>query len=82
MQKGNIWINGFNIGRYWNVGPQGTLYIPGELLKEHNTIHVLELHNDKNECKLSFENKPQLDTIDREEFFNSKIATGSCTQSN
>ena len=82
LQKGNVWINGFNIGRYWETGPQGTLYIPGELLKEHNTIHVLELHNDKNECKLSFESLPQLDTIDREEFFNSKIATGSCTQSN
>lgn len=31
--KGCAFINGFNIGRYWKVGPQKTLYIPGPLLK-------------------------------------------------
>ena len=42
--KGNVWINGFNLGRYWNVGPQQALYLPGELLKEENEIVILELH--------------------------------------
>lgn len=43
--KGNVFINGFNLGRYWNIGPQKTLYVPGPLLKEgQNEIIVLELH--------------------------------------
>lgn len=27
--KGFVWVNGHNLGRFWNVGPQGTLYLPG-----------------------------------------------------
>lgn len=45
LTKGNVWINGFNIGRYWNKGPCETLYVPGELLKEENEIVVFEIHN-------------------------------------
>ncbi|CAF4683544.1 unnamed protein product, partial [Rotaria socialis] len=30
--KGVAFCNGFNLGRYWNVGPQRTLYIPAQLL--------------------------------------------------
>lgn len=41
--KGNIYINGFNLGRFWDIGPQKTLYLPGSLLKEENEIVVLEL---------------------------------------
>jgi beta-galactosidase len=82
LEKGNVWINGFNLGRYWKPGPQGSLYVPGELLKEHNTIHVLELHNTENVCEVTFEDHPSLDIIDRDEFFKSRIATGKCTQSN
>lgn len=42
--KGVIFINGFNIGRYWNIGPQLTLYIPKEILKEgKNNIIIFEL---------------------------------------
>lgn len=45
--KGNVFINGFNLGRYWNeAGPQQRLYLPGPLLKkENNEIVVLELEN-------------------------------------
>ena len=44
-EKGMIWINGFNLGRYWEIGPQKTLYVPGPLLKQgENEIIVLELH--------------------------------------
>ena len=32
--KGIIFINGINIGRYWQVGPPQTLYIPGDWLKK------------------------------------------------
>mgnify|MGYP000870284771 FL=1 len=45
-KKGVVYINGFNIGRYWNKGPQKTLYVPGPILKEgENEIVILELHN-------------------------------------
>lgn len=33
LGKGVAFINGFNLGRYWNVGPIQYLYIPGPLLK-------------------------------------------------
>ena len=42
LKKGFIWINGFNIGRYWERGPLEALYIPGALLKEDNEIIVFE----------------------------------------
>lgn len=38
-----VFVNGFNLGRYWKKGPQKTLYLPGALLKEENEIMVLEL---------------------------------------
>jgi beta-galactosidase len=42
--KGVAWINGHNLGRYWEVGPQQTLYVPVEWLKKGtNDIVVLEL---------------------------------------
>ncbi|MGN6637898.1 MAG: beta-galactosidase [Mucilaginibacter sp.] len=42
--KGVAWINGHNLGRYWYVGPQQTLYVPAEWLKKKdNEIVVFEL---------------------------------------
>lgn len=42
--KGAVWINGHHLGRYWQVGPQQTLYVPAEWLKKgSNKITVLEL---------------------------------------
>ncbi len=43
--KGIVWVNGFNLGRYWKIGPQRTLYLPGALLKEENEIIILELES-------------------------------------
>lgn len=43
--KGVVWVNGFNLGRYWSRGPAKTLFIPAELLVAGtNTITVLELN--------------------------------------
>lgn len=42
LKKGYVCINGFNLGRYWNAGPEYTLYVPGELLQEENTIEIFE----------------------------------------
>lgn len=32
--RGFVFVNGFNLGRYWSVGPQGSLYLPKRLLKD------------------------------------------------
>ena len=42
--KGVVWVNGHNLGRYWNIGPQQTVYVPVEWLKPaKNEVVVLEL---------------------------------------
>ncbi|HZU29141.1 MAG TPA: beta-galactosidase family protein [Bryobacteraceae bacterium] len=42
--KGNVWVNGRNLGRYWKIGPQQTLFCPGVWLKKgKNEIIVLDL---------------------------------------
>ena len=44
MNKGVVFVNGFNLGRYWNVGPQLTLYLPEEVVKKNNVIEVFDLY--------------------------------------
>ncbi|MEV5609282.1 beta-galactosidase family protein [Streptomyces sp. NPDC052225] len=42
--RGFVWVNGFCLGRYWAAGPQGSLYVPGPVLREGlNEVWVLEL---------------------------------------
>ncbi|MEU4698469.1 glycoside hydrolase family 35 protein [Nonomuraea dietziae] len=42
--KGYVWVNGFLLGRYWDRGPQRTLYVPWPLLRAGaNEIVILEL---------------------------------------
>lgn len=42
--KGNVFVNGFNLGRYWRVGPQQSLYLPGTVMREgQNEVVVFEL---------------------------------------
>ncbi|MGW1891923.1 glycoside hydrolase family 35 protein [Streptomyces sp. NPDC002004] len=42
--RGFVWVNGFNLGRYWAVGPQESLYVPGPVVREGpNEVWVLEL---------------------------------------
>jgi len=41
--KGIVYINGFNIGRYWRIGPQKNLYVPAPLLKTgSNTVSFIQ----------------------------------------
>ena len=43
FKKGFVTINGFNLGRYWEIGPQKTLYVPASILKQgQNEIIVFE----------------------------------------
>lgn len=42
--KGVVWINGHNLGKYWEIGPQQTVYVPAEWLKKgKNEVVVFEL---------------------------------------
>nr|WP_269329048.1 beta-galactosidase family protein [Kineosporia babensis] len=42
--KGLVWVNGFNLGRYWRKGPTQTLYVPAPVTRAgRNRIVVLEL---------------------------------------
>ena len=44
-KKGVVWVNGHNLGRYWDIGPQTTLYCPASWLKRGtNEIVVLDLN--------------------------------------
>ncbi|XP_013392796.1 beta-galactosidase-1-like protein 2 isoform X2 [Lingula anatina] len=59
-KKGVVFVNGFNLGRYWEIGPQRTLYLPGPLLRTgNNEILIFELHGSK--PTITFKDKPQLD---------------------
>ena len=46
-----VYINGHNLGRYWNVGPQFRLYCPGAWLKAgDNEIVVFDFHQTEPGC--------------------------------
>ncbi|XP_053925874.1 beta-galactosidase-1-like protein isoform X2 [Cuculus canorus] len=59
--KGQLWINGFNLGRYWpHRGPQQTLFVPGSVLYagRPNNITVLELEGAPPTPSLLFLDQP------------------------
>lgn len=62
--QGQIWINGFNLGRYWPArGPQVTLFVPAHLLSTAvpNNLTVLELENapcSSGPCTVEFTDSP------------------------
>jgi beta-galactosidase len=61
--KGVVWVNGHNLGRYWGIGPQQTLYLPVEWLKKgYNDVEVLELLKPERD-QLAGVDKPILDVV-------------------
>ena len=49
LGKGEAFVNGQPLGRFWNIGPQGTLYLPGPWLKKGlNEIVVFDLNGQAN----------------------------------
>ena len=61
--KGLAFVNGVNIGRFWNVGPTLSLYIPHSLLKEgHNRIIIFETEGEYEES-INLVNQPTFKTI-------------------
>ncbi len=44
LKKGAVWVNGHPLGRFWDIGPQRDLYVPGPWLKRgKNTVVVFDL---------------------------------------
>jgi beta-galactosidase len=45
LGKGAVFVNGRALGRFWNIGPQRTLYLPGPWLKAgENEIVIFDLN--------------------------------------
>ena len=40
--KGSVWLNGHNVGRYWSIGPQQSLWLPLSWLKQRNALVLFE----------------------------------------
>ncbi|XP_034544344.1 beta-galactosidase [Notolabrus celidotus] len=65
-RKGQVWINGFNLGRYWpSRGPQLTLFVPANILStaEPNNVTLLELEKapcSSGMCSVEFTTTPIL----------------------
>ena len=60
--KGFVSVNGYNIGRYWEIGPQKTLYIPASLLNVgENEIIVFESDGIKGAPEVEFCDTPVLE---------------------
>ncbi len=58
--KGCVFVNGFHIGRYWEIGPQKRLYIPAPLLRQgQNEIIVFETEG-KSSGRISFCDEPDI----------------------
>jgi beta-galactosidase len=44
LGKGQMWVNGHALGRFWKIGPQKTLYVPGVWLKQgKNEVVVFDV---------------------------------------
>ncbi|MFW6366849.1 MAG: beta-galactosidase, partial [Spirochaetota bacterium] len=56
--KGVCYVNNFNLGRYWDIGPQQALYVPAPLLRKgKNTLIVFE-HYEVEELSIEFRKSP------------------------
>ena len=61
FRKGFAVLNGFNLGRYWEIGPQKTLYVPSSLLKEgENELVIFESDGLKGDATVEFVDKCDL----------------------
>jgi len=64
--KGQVYVNGHAIGRFWSIGPQQTLYVPGCWLKKgKNEVIVLDVVGPK-ETVAWGQDHPELDKLQLE----------------
>ncbi|MDT0435377.1 MULTISPECIES: glycoside hydrolase family 35 protein [Streptomyces] len=64
--RGFVWVNGFALGRYWSVGPQRSLFVPGPVLREGgNEVWLLELEEAPRDVRGSWVLRPVAEAGDR-----------------
>lgn len=64
--KGIVFVNGYNLGRYWNAGPQQTLYLPGCWLKNGiNRITIFEQQNNEPHKEINAIATPILEELNK-----------------
>lgn len=62
--KGQVYVNGHALGRFWQIGPQQTLYLPGCWLKKgKNEVIVLDVVGPKGEATAFCQDHPELDKL-------------------
>jgi beta-galactosidase len=62
--KGIVFVNGHHLGRYWKVGPQQTLYLPGCWLKKgKNEVIIFEQQNDVQQSVLKTKDTAELELL-------------------
>lgn len=58
---GCAFVNGVNLGRYWKIGPQKTLYVPGPMLKRGaNELVIFEAAGAEEDAVAELVSEPQL----------------------
>ncbi len=68
--KGDLWVNGHCLGRYWNLGPSQTAYLPGCWLQAGaNEVVMLDLLGGPPRRELAGLEKPLLDELHPEKDF-------------
>ena len=58
--KGCVFLNGFNLGRFWEIGPQKRLYVPGPLLKKGNNQFIVFETEGKTSGEICFYDEPDV----------------------
>lgn len=65
-KHGVVFVKNVNVGRYWNIGPQASIYIPKDFLSTgQNLIYIFDYMNDNYDWKFRvfLDEKPKIDTI-------------------
>lgn len=65
--KGIVFVNGHNLGRYWHIGPQQTLYLPGCWLKKGKNKIVIFEQLEGEKTTVSAIDHPVLDQLEANE---------------
>ena len=62
--KGQVYVNGHALGRFWHIGPQQTLYLPGCWLKKgKNEVIVLDVVGPHRAAAAFCQDRPELDKL-------------------
>jgi beta-galactosidase len=61
--KGAVWINGHALGRFWNLGPQQTLYVPAPWLRKGNNEVVVFAQDKPQRHSMRGVSSPVLDEL-------------------